>query len=92
MAVSENQTEAASFRNHGEGVATIEKPRARLGETELVQLHNSDSENEGQAVEVSGDGGDAFNDPDFLKDYPDDTTVSVISVSISYASLKPLLA
>ncbi|KIR68608.1 enzyme regulator [Cryptococcus bacillisporus CA1873] len=49
------------------------KPRARLGPTEVVQLPASDSEpddDEGnsQQAEAEEDG-----DPDFLKDYPDDT-------------------
>lgn len=58
-------------------VAAPEKPRARLGETEVVQLHNSDSEDEGDEVTVGENGEEeAFNDPDFLQDYPDDTTAS----------------
>lgn len=60
-----------------EAAPAPDRPRARLGETEVVQLHNSDSEDEGDEVTVPEDGDEeAFNDPDFLKDYPDDTTVS----------------
>ena len=81
--ISEDQPEAAPLMtvpDNGTGAKTSEKPRARLGETEVVQLHNSDSEDEAQEVQVGEDGeGEAFNDPDFLQDYPDDTTASPAS-------------
>lgn len=55
--------------------AAAEKPRARLGPTEIVQLrdpHDSeDEDDEDKAPE-----GEARDD-DFLADYPDDTEVSV---------------
>ena len=50
----------------------VEKPRARLGPTEIVQLENSDSEGEDEGVELE-QGEDV--DPDFLREYPDDTEV-----------------
>jgi hypothetical protein len=83
--ISEEQPEAVVLTNdqnngdatNGEGVTKPEKPRARLGETEVVQMHNSDSEDEGQEVVVGENGEEeAFNDPDFLQGYPDDTTAS----------------
>lgn len=53
------------------------KPRARLGPIETVYLPASDSEPEddGDENESKADG-EAPEDPDFLKDYPDDTEVS----------------
>ena len=51
------------------------KPRARLGETQVMQLVNSDSEDD--AADRQGeDETPAESDPDLLKDYPDNTTVS----------------
>lgn len=80
---SEDQHDAAAAptnaQNNGKGATQPEKPRARLGETEVVQFHNSDSEDEGQEVTVGENGEEeAFNDPDFLQGYPDDTTASLI--------------
>lgn len=78
--ITEDQPEAAppmTAQDIGAGATTSEKPRARLGETEVVQLHNSDSEDEAQEAQIGEDGeGEAFNDPDFLQDYPDDITAS----------------
>lgn len=83
--ISEEQPEAVASTNaqnngeatNGEEATKLEKPRARLGETEVVQMHNSDSEDEGQEVVVGENGEEeAFNDPDFLQGYPDDTTAS----------------
>jgi hypothetical protein len=69
-----------------ENVPAPDRPRARLGETEVVQLHNSDSEDEGDEVTVPDGDEEAFNDPDFLKDYPDDTTVSCSVVLTQFSS------
>lgn len=74
---SESTDQKPAENGKGETVSAPDRPRARLGETEVVQLHNSDSEDEGDEVTVPEDGDEeAFDDPDFLKDYPDDTTVS----------------
>lgn len=62
------------------------KPRARLGPTEVVQLPASDSEpddDEGnsQKAEAEEDG-----DPEFLKNYPDDTEVGSALVEHQHLS------
>nr|ODN99830.1 enzyme regulator [Cryptococcus depauperatus CBS 7855] len=51
---------------------TKAKPRARLGPTEVVHLPASDSEPEEEHVDNDGETKDD-GDPDFLKDYPQDT-------------------
>lgn len=74
---SDSDHQQPSQNGKEDTVPTADRPRARLGETEVVQLHNSDSEDEGDEVTVPENGDEeAFSDPDFLKDYPDDTTVS----------------
>lgn len=73
----EPSTDALAQNGSHNAPPSTDKPRARLGETSVVQLHNSDSEDEGDEVEVGAEGDEeAFNDPDFLKEYPDDTTVN----------------
>ena len=52
------------------------KPRARLGPLEVVQLP-PDSESEDEQEE-DGEGGEERAIEDFLKDYPDDTEVSIV--------------
>ncbi|KAI5452218.1 protein phosphatase regulatory subunit Sds22 [Naganishia albida] len=72
---SDSDHQQPSQNGKEDTVPTADRPRARLGETEVVQLHNSDSEDEGDEVTVPENGDEeAFSDPDFLKDYPDDTT------------------
>jgi hypothetical protein len=55
-----------------------DKPRARLGPTEVVILPNSDSEDDDDEdhAHTEGQDGEGEADPDFLKDYPADTEVS----------------
>lgn len=73
----ESSTDVPAQNGTHDGESSTDKPRARLGETSVVQLHNSDSEDEGDEVVVGAEGEEeAFNDPDFLKEYPDDTTVN----------------
>lgn len=62
------------------------KPRARLGPTEVVQLPASDSEpddddRDNQEIDAGRDG-----DPDFLKDYPEDTEVGSAFVAYEHVS------
>lgn len=54
------------------------KPKARLGPTEVVQLPNSDSEDDAAAATAASgqDETPSAADPDMLKDFPDQTTVS----------------
>jgi len=61
------------------------KLRARLGDTQIVEL--SDDEDDADLVGRDDDdtAGDA-SDPDFLKEYPDDTDVSVNDVRVVSAS------
>ena len=57
------------------------KLRARLGDTQIVEL--SDDEDDADLIGRDDDdtAGDA-SDPDFLKEYPDDTDVSAIVVRV----------
>ncbi len=50
------------------------RPRARLGETQIVELPNSDSEGEEEGDRSGDEAGQA--DADFLSKYPEDTQVS----------------
>ncbi|KAJ9122440.1 hypothetical protein QFC22_001865 [Naganishia vaughanmartiniae] len=71
----ESSTDVAAQNGARDAQSSTDKPRARLGEASVVQLHNSDSEDEGDEVAVGVEGEEeAFNDPDFLKEYPDETT------------------
>ncbi|KAJ9100676.1 hypothetical protein QFC21_003721 [Naganishia friedmannii] len=75
-----SSTDASEQDGARDAQPSIDKPRARLGEASVVQLHNSDSEDEGDEVAVGAEGEEeAFNDPDFLKEYPDETTNNLSS-------------
>ncbi|WVQ83209.1 hypothetical protein IAT38_005348 [Cryptococcus sp. DSM 104549] len=69
-AVTPDQPAEASTED---GVIAKAKPRARLGPMEIVQLPASDSEPEDDDDEKRDDGEAGEGDPDFLKDYPEET-------------------
>ncbi len=61
-----------------------EKPRARLGPTEVVVLPNSDSEDEDDEPTVEGEDG-VETDSDFLKNHPEDSEVTLQPVAVLMA-------
>ena len=75
--MSEDQTKMATTQEEIEEIpCRDEKPRARLGPTEVVILPNSDSEDDDEDDQpAEGDGAGEQADPDFLRDYPAETEV-----------------
>jgi hypothetical protein len=89
----DNSLTALSTEDSAQQTPRMEKGklRARLGDTQVVEL--SDDEDDADLVGRDDDdtAGDA-SDPDFLKEYPDDTDVSTPVARLVDTFVLPLIA